>query len=104
MEGAFRDLAVRQRFDVNHFGGVCSDGKAHSYTTKLNVAAFRGSAKCLTRDLEAPRGEGGKVGKGKRARGAAARRGAASRSPCAASGAPGQTRGSLGTHDREATI
>jgi hypothetical protein len=39
MEGAFRDLAVCQRFDVNHFGGVCSDGKAHSYTTKLNVAA-----------------------------------------------------------------
>jgi hypothetical protein len=39
MEGAFRDLAVREGFDVNRFGGVYSNGKAHSYTTKLKVAA-----------------------------------------------------------------
>ena len=39
MEGAFRDLVVCEGFDVNHFGGAYSNGKAHSYTTKLKVAA-----------------------------------------------------------------
>ena len=30
MEGAFRDLAVREGFDANHLGFVYSNGKAHS--------------------------------------------------------------------------
>ena len=39
MEGTFRGLAIREGFDVNCFGGVYSNGKAHRYTTKLKVAA-----------------------------------------------------------------
>ena len=39
MEDMFCDLAIHEGFDVNHFGGVYSNGKSHSYTTKLKVAA-----------------------------------------------------------------
>ena len=39
MEGAFRDLAVQGGLDVNRLGGVYCQGKEHSFTKKLEVAA-----------------------------------------------------------------